>query len=235
MKKILSMFLSLALVCTFVGCSSSGVSQEDYDALLAEITALKQEVEEIKNALKDAEKSNSEPDTSSNSNSNNNSNSSNNTSNNNTSDEAGSRKNPLKVGESFDGVYTEYDDYQYGMTITLLEVISGDEAWELIKAANQFNDPPGEGMQYIMAKFSVTYHTDIGGEDRPLELNSVDFSYSTSSYRIENLPRVVEPDPAFDIELYEGATGEGWIVFLATADEESPKAVFLDALWFDLK
>lgn len=230
MKKIISVFLSLALVCTIVGCSSSGVSQEDYDALLAENTALKQEVEELKNALKDAEKSTSEPEPPSSSNPN-----SNNNSNNNTSNDAGSRKNPLKVGESFDGVYTEYDDYQYGMTITLLEVISGDEAWELIKAANQFNDPPGEGMQYIMAKFSVTYHTDIGGEDRPLELNSVNFSYSTSSYRIEDLPRVVEPDPAFDIELYEGATGEGWVVFLANADEESPKAVFLDALWFDLK
>ena len=74
MKKIISVFLSLALVCTIVGCSSSGVSQEDYDALLAENTAIKQEVEELKNALKDAEKSNSEPDTSSNSNSNNNSN-----------------------------------------------------------------------------------------------------------------------------------------------------------------
>lgn len=233
MKKLLSVTLSLLLLFGFAGCSSgnSEISQEDYNNILEENEALKTELEELKNALKDAQGSNKDPQkdpetpaSSSGSNSDS------------SKDDPGSRKNPLKVGESYDGVYTEYDDYQYGMTITLLEVISGEDAWNLIKAKNQFNDPPGEGMQYIMAKFSITYHTDITGDDRPLELSAYAFSYSTSTYKIiEDLPHVVEPDPEFDIKLYEGATGEGWIVFLAAADEESPKAVFLDSLWFDLK
>ncbi len=228
MKKLLSLLLSLSMVCALVGCSSNGVSQADYDALLAENTALKQEVDELKNALLDAEKDKPETPTPSDSDESNSDKTSN-------ADTLGSRKNPLKVGESFDCVYTEYGSYEYGMTITLLEVISGDEAWQLIEAKNQFNDPPGEGKQYIMAKFSVHYHTDIAGEDRSLELNSYDFSYSTSTYTIEDMPRVVAPDPAFDIELYEGATDEGWVVFLADADDPSPKAVFRDSLWFDLK
>ena len=233
MKKLISISLSILLMLTFAGCSNSEVSQEDYDNLVKENTALKSEIKELQNALenalKEVEKNKNETSgTQEKEPSNKNSESA-------KTDERGSRKNPLKIGESFDGIYTEYDNYQYGMTITLLEVISGDEAWALIKAKNQFNDPPGDGMQYIMAKFSVTYHTDIGGEDRALKLDSYDFSYSTSNYKIEDVARVVEPDPMFDLEMYEGATGEGWVVFLAAADEEAPKALFLDALWFDLK
>ncbi len=230
MKKLLSLLLSITMVCALVGCSSDGVSQADYDALLAENTALKQEVDELKNALLDAEKDEAETPTPPDSDKSNSDQTDD-------TDKLGSRKNPLKVGETFDGVYTEYRDYQFGVTITLVEVISGEEAWKLIEAKNKFNDPPGEGKQYIMAKFSVHYHTDISGEDRPLELNTHDFSYSTSTYAIVDMvdmPSVVEPDPAFDIELYEGATGEGWVVFLADADDPSPKAVFCDSLWFNL-
>lgn len=230
MKKLLASLLSLTLAFFIVGCSSSGVSQSEYDALLAENNQLKTDLDAVKterDTLKtelDALKSSSKEDAPVPSQNSNNDESTN---------KDGSRKNPMKLGEVFQGVYTERD-YKYDISISLLEVISGDAAWELIHEANQFNDPPGEGMQYIMAKFSVTYLEDITGEDQPLEFNQYAFNYSTSEYQVKDIPSIVCPDPEFDVVLYEGASGEGWVVFLAEADDPAPKAIFIDSLWFDL-
>lgn len=64
---------------------------------------------------------------------------------------AGTRKNPLpyKTTALFDGMDTIFDTYK--AEITLLEVVRGDKAWEMAKAANQFNTEPGEEKEYIFA------------------------------------------------------------------------------------
>ena len=36
--------------------------------------------------------------------------------------------------------------------VQVLEVVRGDEAWKALQAANQFNEPAPEGMEYILVK-----------------------------------------------------------------------------------
>lgn len=147
--------------------------------------------------------------------------------------ELGSRLNPMPIGEAFLGTYTS-GGYDYAIGITLQEVVRGEEAWNMLYEANRFNEEPPEGKEYILGRFTVGYISDLGGEDRALEISDWDFKFSTGTYRVEDLPSVVVPEPEFDLTLYEFASGDGWIAFLADVDDESPKAVFLDSLWFNL-
>lgn len=150
-----------------------------------------------------------------------------------TAEPVGSRKSPAKIGDT---IYLNISSYRGTgeLSITLLEIISGDEAWDMIKEANMFNDAPGDGYQYILGKFSVTFTKDTSGDDIPLEVNDYDFAYASSDYSVEDLPSIVMPEPEFDLKLYEGATGEGWVCFKSKANEASPYAIFSDTAWFSL-
>lgn len=146
----------------------------------------------------------------------------------------GSRKNPAKLNEPVEMNIDTYSG-RGTLSITLIDVIFGEDAWNLILAENQFNEAPTEGKQYILAKFAVTFLQDISGEDKPLEVDKYYFDYSTSDYSVEANPSVVIPKPEFDLKLFEGASGEGYVAFLTSSDEASPMAVFFDTAWFLLK
>ena len=54
-----------------------------------------------------------------------------------------------------------------------MEIISSGEAWEIVQKANMFNEEPGEGKEYILAKFRVKILETEGNE--PFELNHAMF------------------------------------------------------------
>lgn len=152
-----------------------------------------------------------------------------------TSGELGSRKNPAKIGDPVIINVKSINSGTGSITMTMTEVIKGEAAWEMIYAANQFNNQPTEGMEYILAKFNVTFDKDTSGSDMPLETNRFDFDFSTTDFNVSSCASVVLPEPQFDLKLYEGATGEGYVAFLSPIGEESPKAIYADYCWFDLE
>ena len=100
--------------------------------------------------------------------------------------------------------------------VQVREIVRGDEAWNSLKEANQFNDPPGEGMEYILIKLYVkSTKTDeetqsIAGSDFKLTGDHL-VQYSSAS--------VVKPNPALDADLYTGGETEGWIAFEVSVNE----------------
>ena len=52
------------------------------------------------------------------------------------------KANPVPMGKSF--ITSE------GMQVTVLSATYGDQAWEILQKANQFNPTPASGMQYIL-------------------------------------------------------------------------------------
>ncbi len=105
----------------------------------------------------------------------------------------------------------------------------------MVAETNMFNKVAGEGQEYILGNFAVTFIEDTSGADEPLEISSTSFDYSTTDYSIQDLPSIVDPEPALDLVLYEGATGSGWLAFLAAKGEEIPRAVLNDTVWFNLQ
>jgi cell division protein FtsL len=148
----------------------------------------------------------------------------------------GTRKAPAGIGDIFE---VKRDDWLSGLTtieIEMTEVVSGEEAWNLVKSGNQFNDEPPEGKEYILAKFKITV---LDAEEEPFELNHAYFS-AISGEGIEYTDFVsvsgLEPDLSADI--YIGATHEGWTYYLVNIDDD-PLTVFdrkYDSeIWFKLR
>ncbi|MBU9723828.1 MULTISPECIES: hypothetical protein [Bacillaceae] len=149
----------------------------------------------------------------------------------------GTRSNPLTIGER---VSIEYFDIFHGnvsMEIEMLEVISGDEAWDMVREGNQFNEEPGEGQEYILAKFHVAINEV---EEEPFDLYHAQFdAVSTSGNTYDDFISVSGLEPDLSNELYEGADREGYTYFLVDKHDEAPLIAYQrrgDAeVWFELR
>lgn len=100
--------------------------------------------------------------------------------------------------------------------VAIVEVQSGDAAWTAIQAANQFNEPPPEGRQYVLARVRVQ---NIGERDRPVFLTDGDFNATGAQNILYGVPAIVEPYPTLDACLFPGGVYEGWAAMEAGADE----------------
>lgn len=118
-----------------------------------------------------------------------------------------SRSEPVPLGET---AITE--DWE----VTVLEVIRGGEAWSAVQAANQFNEPPNEGMEYVATKILVRY---IGTDDNAVNINGSEFDLTGEANILYDWPSIVDPEPSLDVYLYPGGEFEGWTVMEAREGE----------------
>ena len=106
--------------------------------------------------------------------------------------------------------------------ITVTEVVRGDDAWKMIQEANQFNDPPGDGMEYALARVRVRFGAT---KERADYIDGWAFRGAGAAGVIYDLPSVVEPEPQLSAALYPGGIQEGWVALLAAIGEEGLVAV----------
>lgn len=110
--------------------------------------------------------------------------------------------------------------------LTVAEIIRGDEAFDIVSDANESNDEPPEGMEYLLARIKVEY---IGPEAGALELDQHEWSVMTNGriYDFLALPAVACClVPEFDISLHSGGTGEGWLPVVVSVDDTKPLLVW---------
>lgn len=204
MKKIIMFFVMLSFVVMMMACgeSSSQVSESEGNNANDEV------VEETSSNGDEENTEDSEEE------------------------EFGTRNNPVAHGVSVD---VEVSDWLFGdahYEMELIESISGAEALEMVKASNEFNDEPGDGKEYILAKFRLQL---IEVEEEPFDVNPQQFDIvSASGASYEDFVSVAGLDPEFRSDLYEGGEIEGWVPFLVDANDEKPLAKYGD-IWFDLR
>ena len=93
----------------------------------------------------------------------------------------------------------------------------------MAQEANEFNDPPVEGMEYIAVRVYAQY---IGTKDSPAQIDGSYFKTTGSASVLYDLPSVVDPEPAFDATLFPGGEVEGWVILQAAQEETDVIAVF---------
>ena len=148
-----------------------------------------------------------------------------------------SRTNPAPVGTAQTVTVNEYWG-SYTATVTLVETIRGQSAWNKIITTNQFNDPAPTGKEYILAK--VEAKLDSVSTDRSIDFNDWDFTAFSSSGAEYEHASVVCPEPEFEGQAYAGATVSGWVVFVVDTSDSSPMVVFgadyngAGGIWFSL-
>jgi len=147
------------------------------------------------------------------------------------------RLNPAPVGTAQTFAYSSYSE-TYSATVVINSVERGTAAWQKIKAANQFNDEPDAGMEYILANISITLLSSE--DDAAVSFSDYSFDvYSSDSAEYEDA-YVVVPTPELRGKIFPGGTLTGYVVFQVNVDDAAPKVVIGDdyngkgGAWFSL-
>jgi len=129
---------------------------------------------------------------------------------------------PLNVTQTI-----SIEDYLYDYTVemTIKDIIRGDQAWSMIKSANQFNDEPPSGYEYMLVKINIKVPYIADGKSFNFYSSTAVKSVSSSGKELD-YASVVNPSPEANATLYMGASNEGWAVFLVGIDDSTPKLVF---------
>lgn len=130
----------------------------------------------------------------------------------------GSRSLPALLGQAITVVGDKNKVYALAVT----QVYRGEEAWTYIQAANSFNSPPPEGMEYILVWVEVIYME--GPADEPLNMDEYEVKAVSHNQFIKSVS-VVEPEPEFDVSLFPGAHGGGWVALAIYKDDPDPLIV----------
>jgi hypothetical protein len=127
----------------------------------------------------------------------------------------GHRVQPIPFGQPFELSLAEGRRFSLAVT----GAYRGEEAWRRILEANQFNDPPPGGMDYLLLYVQVDYHR--GPADKALTLDQWDFRI-VSDNQILKPTAVVEPEPAFEVAFFPGASGGGWMAWTIFQGDATP-------------
>jgi hypothetical protein len=102
--------------------------------------------------------------------------------------------------------------------VQIEESVRGGQAWEMLRAANQFNDPAPEGFEYVVVYAHLTSrHTDGATH----EVYATDLQLTGDRLQRYRKADGVPPAPVLDAEVRAGETAEGWTVFLVPRGEAS--------------
>ncbi|WP_130862427.1 stalk domain-containing protein [Bacilliculturomica massiliensis] len=148
-----------------------------------------------------------------------------------------SRSNPAPIGSPQAISVKSYTE-QYTATIKVNSVLRGYEAWVKIRSANQFNDAPPEGYEYILVNATVT--ADAVADDGSLDVNKYDFAAYSSSNAEYATQATVVPEPALDGKIFTGGSQTGNLAVLVKKDDPAPKLAYgisydgTGGVWFKL-
>lgn len=114
--------------------------------------------------------------------------------------------------------------------IQVLEVVRGEEALQMVMEANQFNDPPLPGMDYVLI---LVHATSTYEDNESHEISEFDFALTGDRHIRYNPAFVFDLEPVLDAELLAGGETEGWLAFPAGIDEGNIILIFDEWISFD--
>ena len=130
--------------------------------------------------------------------------------------EAGSsRAQPASIGTSFTVKFDELlGSETFNARITLVEVIRGKEAADLISDPIGVGSTPKDGFEWLLAKLDFLL-LEATGIDTAYDLNEYAFAAVSSDGKVyePTNPNIGLPEPRLRVVLYSGAQQEGWIAF----------------------
>lgn len=145
-----------------------------------------------------------------------------------------SRNTAAPVGETIKTTIERGDAYLspeiYNLQITVLEIIRGDKATELLKANDISVQEPEPGYVSIVVRIALDYSRKVRGlGDEPFTLTEGQFTaVSSISGQEYVIPRIShQPDPQLiDVSLAPGETREGYIVLRIAENDKGPYMIF---------
>lgn len=204
MKRIITILACLFLLICVVACGSSVVPSENPDLVYTQaaqtvVAEFTQQAEAAASAPETIPTSEPEPTE---------------------APTISTRENPVPFSQPFMLVYDDTANFEMKVT----NVIRGEEAWQKIYAANMYNDPPLENMEYLLANINIIFLTS-GQADLLMDFGTLDFQ-SVSNNQLFPSASIIEPEPKLDISLFPGGQSEGFVALLVYRDDPAPLVVF---------
>lgn len=132
------------------------------------------------------------------------------------------RSNPVPLGQSGTTADGEWQ-------AQVNQVVRGDEAWQMVLDANQFNRPPDEGMEYVVVNMTMTY---VGTSPEAQSVGRFDFN-TTGDARVRwSWASAVHPSPELGADLFTGGETTGWVVLQAREGETNLLAIYEPSVSF---
>jgi hypothetical protein len=132
----------------------------------------------------------------------------------------------------------------YDMKITLVEVLRGESAWDLLKGVTPANKPPKTGFDYMLVHVKLEFSGRNPGRECSHELRPEQFAAFSADGKEYETPSVVIPEPGLSGNLRSGKSFEGWRAFLVHQGDSKPLMTFDPAsgggvsrgkiIWFQL-
>lgn len=139
--------------------------------------------------------------------------------------QVGKRSNPVKLGETatFDTEY--YDDDSKSLaanvTMSISNPIRGEEAYNHLVSANQFNEEAPEGKEWLI--FDVKYKVNTGSEDDAMFVSPTFLAIASSGEEVsqESYATFATGEEFGGKDLYEGGETSGKVGILVNAGDET--------------
>jgi hypothetical protein len=132
---------------------------------------------------------------------------------------------------------SEYGRHElHDVKITVLEAVRGNNAWNLIRAADDSNSPPDTGFDYLLVRIRFDYSVEGSQGNMPYTLNQDCFKLYSSDNKEYAVPSIVSVRPVLvGREFYPGSSHEGWIPFMAAINDEPVLFYPHGGAWFRLR
>jgi hypothetical protein len=133
---------------------------------------------------------------------------------------------PLNVIVVFGDQYNGGDEL-YDVKITVRELVRGEKAWQIVKAAGAGNMPPAGGLEYLLTRVRFEFSARAQPHHYDYMLDPAQFSAmsaATAPYASAALAAPVKPELRGLI--HSGDSAEGWVAFLIPRGDHTPLMVF---------
>jgi hypothetical protein len=133
----------------------------------------------------------------------------------------------------------------YDARITVLEVVRGEKAWDLIHQAGASNPRPNAAFEYLLARARFEFSARTSPAPDSYHLDQNQFAATDSEGREFGPPALAAyPQPPLRGTLKPGDSRDGWLAFLVRKNVSKPLMVFREDVgqvshrgggtWFEL-
>ena len=141
-----------------------------------------------------------------------------------------SDSNPAAQGEPVKSIVQigPMNTNNYDVTITLLQTVRGQQAMQMLKAADPANKPPKDGFEYMLARVRFQLQGRAVSDIGTFGLGESPFQWVAYSADFDQYGNtaVTPPKPALKGEIRSGGTKEGWVAFAVQKSEKQPIMTF---------
>jgi len=133
---------------------------------------------------------------------------------------------PLRTIIVFGDQYNGGDEL-YDVTITVAEVLRGEKAWRMVRAAGDANPPAPASQEYLLARVRFEFAARAEPHHYNYTVDPAQFSPMSANTDVYAAPALAAPlKPELRGVLRPGDSAEGWLAFIVPRSDHTPLLMF---------